>query len=552
MFRRLALGCGALLLVLGIGEILARVWFAPPRYHNEPLQLDPELGFRGVSDFRGTRSDARGEYTVELSSDGLRGSGTLALLHELRDSAEPGELRVVFLGDSFLFTLDRRDADLMTARTAVALAERGIPAEVANLSASDYGTAQELLLLRRLAPRLRPDVVVLALYPGNDLINNALGLAGSSRVSVGDYVRPYLIADSGRMGVRWTHPWRAWLRRHSRLFAVAERNLLARAGEQRIDWLQPWPSPAGVAERLGRGAAPREHLELFRRPAPGSPWQAAWGDTFALLRAVRDEAEALGARLLVLVIPMADQVHTTAKGVALDASVRRALGRPLGALLDWNLPEERLGRFFAAEGMDARMLQEPLRAAAEAGTEVFERDGHLAPAGHALAAELVSAWLAGEPGTPPSDAPSRPVDRHPGGEAGPERLDFRAHAHPDFVGDGWIGWRSPKHGAAGGWELGRRGLFVLPDRAGELVVQGEVLADAVLPAVLSVEVAWGPRRRVPLDQPGPFTVRLPSRPENPPGAGDHVVVLVGQEGPLAEGVLVQEVGWESAAPDRGK
>ena len=83
MFRRLALGCGALLLILGIGEVLARAWFAPPRYHNEPLQLDPELGFRGVSDFRGTRSDARGEYTVELSSDGLRGSGTLALLHEL-------------------------------------------------------------------------------------------------------------------------------------------------------------------------------------------------------------------------------------------------------------------------------------------------------------------------------------------------------------------------------------------------------------------------------------------------------------------------------------
>ena len=289
MLRRLALGCGALLLVLGIGEGLARVWFAPPRYHNEPLQIDPELGFRGVPDFRGTRSDEGGEYAVGLSSDGLRGSGTSASLDELRDSrasGSPGERRVVFLGDSFLFTLDRRDADLMTTRTAAALAKRKIPAEIENLSASDYGTAQELLLLRRLAPRLRPDVVVLVLYPGNDLINNALGLAGSSRVSVGDYVRPYLVADSGRMEVRWTHPWRAWLRRHSRLFAVAERNLLARAGEHRIDWLQPWPPPAGVAERLGRGAAPREHLELFRRPAPGSQWEAAWEDTFALLRAV--------------------------------------------------------------------------------------------------------------------------------------------------------------------------------------------------------------------------------------------------------------------------
>jgi len=540
----LGLAVAAVALTLLVGEVVVRLALEPSRYHGEPIELHSELGFRGVPGFRATLNDALGPYTVVLDSDGLRGSG-------LSDSqSADGALRVVFLGDSFLFTAGRRDEELMTVRTVAALAEHGIVAEVANLSASDYGTGQELLLLQLLGPGLRPDVVVLALYPGNDLINNSLALAGTSSVSVGDYIRPYVVEESGRLRVRWSHPLRSWLRRHSRLFAVAERHLLAIGTERRIAWLMPWPPAPRLGDRLRRGAAPREHLELFRHPAPGSRWEAAWRDTFALLRALRDEVGRLGARLLVLVIPTVDQVHSNAKGVALDLSIRRATGAPLSALLDWNLPEERLARFFEVEGIEARMLRTSLREAARDGAEVYERDGHLAPAGHGVAAETVRDWIAGaEPRASVRGVAPEPIDRHPSDETAPAMLDFRRQDHRRHVGDGWIGWQAQTGQAAGGWELGRRGLLVLPDRAGELVVRGVVSPAAAVPVALNLEVAWGPQRRVRLDRVGPFELRLPARDTNPPGAGDHVVVLIGQVGPLEPGIVVQEVGFES--PSRG-
>ena len=544
--RKLGLAVAAAALALLIGEAMVRLLLEPPRYHNEPLEFDSELGFRGVPNFRGTWSDARGAYTLALDSEGLRGPG-------LSDPKEAsGALRVVFLGDSFLFTLALRDEHLMTSRTAAALAERGVDAEVANLSASDYGTGQELLLLRRLGPRLRPDVVVLALYPANDLANNSLALAGTTRVSVADYIRPYVVAEAGRLRVRWTHPLRSWLRRHSQLFAAVEQRLLAIGAERRIPWLMPWPPQPGQGERLQAGAAPREDLELFRRPVPGSRWEVAWGDTFSLLRALRDEAATLGARLLVLVIPSVEQVHSTAKGVALDLTLRRVTGEALSGLLDWNLPERRLARFFEAEGIEARLLLMPLREAARGGARVYERDGHLAPPGHEVAAVVVTDWLDGAAaGASSRRVAGRPVDRHPGGDEAPAMLDFRQDDHAAHVGDGWIGWRPQAGEAVGGWELGRRGLMVLPDRAGELVVRGVLSPLAAVPVALNVEVAWGPQRGVRLDRAGPFEVRLPARRRNPRGAGDHAVVLIGQAGSLQPGIVVQEVGFESLSPDGG-
>jgi hypothetical protein len=544
--RKLGVVVVVAVLTLLVGEATLRLLFEPPRYHSELLEFHPELGFRGVPGFRGTRSDARGAFPLALDSSGLRGS-------DLSD-AEPtsGALRVVVLGDSFLFAPGLRDEDLMTSRSVAALAERGIRAEVANLSASDYGTGQELLLLRLLGPRLRPEVVVLVLYPGNDLANNSLALAGTTAVSVGDYIRPYVVEESGRLRVRWTHPLRSWLRRHSRLFAVAERHVLAMGAERRISWLMPWPARPGQGERLEAGAAPREALELFREPAPGSRWQTAWDDTFLLLRTLRDEVESLGARLLVLVIPTIDQVHSNAKGVALDLAIRRATGAPLSDLLEWNLPEERLSRFFESEGIEARMLLGPLREAAQSGAWIYQRDGHLALAGHELAAAVVGNWIAGDRAGPPAAAvEGRPVDRHPGGETEPATLDFRHRDHALHVGDGWLGWRRQVGEMPGGWELGRRGLLVLPDRAAPLVMRGVVLPETSLPVVLEMEVVWGPRRHVRLDLSGPFQVRLPVRPANPPGAGSHAVVQIGQRGPLQSGIVVQEVGFEPLAPRGG-
>jgi hypothetical protein len=149
---------------------------------------------------------------------------------------------------------------------------------------------------------------------------------------------------------------RALLRRHCRLFGTPERRVLAVGAGREISWLRPWPPPASVAERVRAGRLPREGFEIFQRQDSGHPWETVWSATFALLLAFRGECDALGARLLVVVVPSIHQVLRTVKGISLDIATRSISGRPLDVLLDGSLPERRLARFFASAGLAVQQI----------------------------------------------------------------------------------------------------------------------------------------------------------------------------------------------------
>jgi hypothetical protein len=539
----------ALLLLLECG---ARLLLDPPRYHGGPVEFHPELGFRGVPGHRHEVTDDLGTFPFELNSQGLRG-------RELPAEPAPGVSRVVFVGDSFLVGQAVREEHLMTSRTAAALRARGVETEVYNLSGIDYGTGQEILLLRRLGRPLEPDAVVLFLYPSNDVINNSLALAGRTFVSAGDYVRPYLVPEEPGLRILYAYPFRAWLRRHSRLYATLERRLLALGVERGIGWLRPWPAPAGVAQQLRRGRAPREDFEIFRRrDDPGDRWEAAWRTTFALLRAFREECDALGARLLVVVIPSVYQVERTAKGIGLDIATRIAGGRPLDRLLDWNLPERRLAGFFEEEGIEARFLLAALREAAAADPPVYVRDEHLGPRGHEVAARAVVDWLVNEAGEQRAEEISGdPVRILPDPSEAPSLLDFREQSHAAYLGDGWISWVAEEPGAAWGWLPGPSALLVLPARGGDFVVRGWVPEEARLPIDGHVEIVGGPRRAFRLEQGGIFEIRFPwSPPRGAAGSsadGYLAAFFVGgvkqRVGKIRAGPLVQQIGFETPSGD---
>jgi hypothetical protein len=521
------------------------------------VEFHPALGFRGVPGHRHEVTDDLGTFPFELNSQGLRG-------REVPAQPAPGVSRVVFVGDSFLVGQAVREEHLMTSRTAAALRARDMEAEVYNLSGIDYGTGQEILLLRRLGRQLEPDAVVLFLYPSNDLINNSLALAGRTLVSAGDYIRPYLVPAESGLRIRYAHPFRALLRRHSRLYTTLERRLLVLGAERGIAWLKPWPAPAGVAERLRWGGAPREDFEIFRRRHdPGDRWEEAWRTSFALLRAFRDECEALGARLLVVVIPSVYQVERAAKGIGLDIAARLARGRPLDRLLDWNLPESRLAGFFERENIEARFLLAPLREAAEADSPVYARDEHLAPRGHEIAARAVVAWLVNEAGEQAAGKLSgRPVRILPDPSEAPSLLDFREQSHAEYLGDGWISWTPEEPGKAWGWLPGPRALLVLPAGAGggDFVVRGWIPAEARLPIDGHVEILGGPRRTFHLEQSGPFEIRFPRSPSQAiaePSADGYVAVLfvageTQRARRLRAGPVVQQIGFETPSGAAGE
>jgi hypothetical protein len=530
---RIALATGATLAALLVGEAASRLLLPPPRYHREPVELDPELGFRGIPHFRRVYRDERGEYEFALNSQGLRG-------RELPGSPAREGSRIAFVGDSFLVAQAVRDGELVTSRVEAALRAQGREVDVYNLSAVDYGTSQELLLFRRLGRPLEPAAVVLFLYPANDLANDSIALAGRTGVSPGDPLRPYLVPGAGgRLELRHLQPARALFRRSSRLFAALERALLALSGTG--------PRGEDSVGRLRQGRAPREDLELFRSHAPGDPWEEAFETSFALLRAFRAECDAIGARLLVVVVPSVHQVARTAKGIRFDLAARVAGGEGIDAVLDWSLPERRLAGFFASEGIDARFLLRVLRDAEAAGERVYTRDEHLSARGHEIAADAVMRWLTGAPAGEAAGPPGagRPV-RRLGAAAEPRFLDFRAGPHLDHLGDGWLSWAPPGSGAPAGWLVGTSALAVLPIGEGELVLVGSALEGARYPIAGAVEFLGGESHRFEIRRPGRFALRFPARAgaDAPPTSEGYLVLTLAPDpGADAGGLRIEGLGF---------
>jgi hypothetical protein len=534
--REIALAIVSMTATLLLLECSSRLLAEPPRY--DSTEYDTALGHRGIPGHRQSLADERGEFIFSLNSSGFRG-------RELpTGTAPPGALRIAFVGDSFLVASAVRSEELLTTRVQMTLADRGVAAEVYNLSVVDYGTGQQLLLVDRLGEQIRADRVVLALYPGNDLINNSIGLAGRTSQSPADLLRPYVTPAKDGLRTRHVKPLRAWARRVSHLYALLERRLLA--AYPVLGFRLP---SAPVAERLRAGLAPREHLELFRHHDPASRWEEAWRTTFVLLRAFRDRCDALGARLLVLVIPTQDQVIRTARSIAMDLDTRRYARRSLEELIDWNLPERRLAAFFEAENIDARLLLEPLRAAAAKHSDVYARDGHLDRAGHEVAAEMVLDWIQGKAasGLEPAGAPTR---RLPPASPNPPPLDFRHDDHLDNLAGGWLLWRSERESEEWGWWTAPRAQLVVPVGDGPLVVRGW-LPEQVRPPV-DLRIRGSVSHDARIDRPGAFELRIEDAVSTSVRSSEGYVSLELQAGEtrvegVPVGLVLRGIGFENDA-----
>ncbi|MBI4206766.1 MAG: SGNH/GDSL hydrolase family protein [Betaproteobacteria bacterium] len=108
------------------------------------------------------------------------------------------EYRIAVLGDSFAEALqvDLKDTfwSLLPERLARCGLESGKRIEAINLGVSGYGTAQQLLTLRRRVWEYAPDLVLVAFFPGNDVRNN-------SRALEPDRLRPFFVIKDGQLAL---------------------------------------------------------------------------------------------------------------------------------------------------------------------------------------------------------------------------------------------------------------------------------------------------------------------------------------------------------------
>ncbi|MBL8324397.1 MAG: hypothetical protein JNJ89_05500 [Rubrivivax sp.] len=326
-----------------------------------------------------------GEALVRINAHGYRDSE--------RQLAKPaGTFRIAVLGDSFVesrqVALEASFPVVMEKALAGCPALGGHAVEVLNFGVSGYATTEALLTLRQDALRFAPDLVLLALYPGNDIGENSKKVVQGAGAADWRMPKPIHTLDArGELvlegGVQPT------LLRRALYVGIHHSRLLEIVNEVRRIWevrkLRQAASQAQDTFELGISK------EVYAPPADDA-WREAWQVTEGLLARVQREATAGQARFAVGVVTMAEQVHPQA---AQRAAVQQRLGVP-----DLLYAERRIGEIGAKTGFAVVRLAEPLRAAAERD-QVFLHGfkntvmgfGHWNEAGHRVAGQTLAREL---------------------------------------------------------------------------------------------------------------------------------------------------------------
>ena len=334
------------------------------------LVIDPGVGKRFVPGFRGSVfvDEAEREVEVRINSAGFPGP-------EWPRRKPEGGLRIAVVGDSMTAAIatdeERRFVGRLEASLAAGLAPRSV--EVLNFGVSSASTASELLRWREVVAGYVPDLVLLAFFTGNDIGDNSPRLTHAPRVYFD------LDADGRLVSAELPPPTPAlvrWLDHHSRFYVWQKAALRRLRG----------------AGRASRGLEPGQMI--FVRVG-GPDVEHAWRLTAALLRRLRDEVEASGARLAVAVIPCAEQVDDE----LWSDLVRRA--RDAGLELEREGPSRRLAQIAAREGIPLVDLAPAFAAAARrspgepaSAARLFLLGRfHLSDEGHRVVAEALHRFL---------------------------------------------------------------------------------------------------------------------------------------------------------------
>lgn len=351
--RGMAMGIG-LASVLLVSEIAIRILAPFPMFVHEmnrayPAdQYDERYGWCGVPSL--DTPFALWEFSTRIQHNdmGFRDESFSAKL-----DAAPDKHRVVFLGDSYAWGWGVEPEMRITEQL-----EAIDPTVVTiNLGQAGYGTDQQYLVLRDLGPQLRPDTVVV-LFCCNDFEDISKRIAYRQR-------KPQFVAEGDAIqlaGVPVPDDRDWWARKQQ---------LGQQRGRGTMQWLLTrshlynWFTYK--LDLISQTAGARSGDATRERSAAQTPEHAALMEM--LLAAVRDEAQRLHARLILVLIPQREQVA--------NSNVDRSWQTLMKATCT-NL------------GIDCLDLYPHLAGQLRA---YWRLDPHWTPAGHRLGAESLGAFL---------------------------------------------------------------------------------------------------------------------------------------------------------------
>lgn len=331
--RRLSWGkkllfTGAIFILLGLATELLLVLFGisfPLLYRPDEhcaTRLKSHLDVLYVEEGRAlVRTNAAGFRDVERQQD-----------------KPPGVLRIAVVGDSFTEAIQVPREKSYSYRLERMLDERGYRVQVLNFGVSGFGTAQELEMLRHEVLAYQPDLVILQVFPGNDIADN------SRQLNPGQ-IKPYYelvdgklkLDDSFREDPRFLAA-KSWSTQFKSAMINASRSL------QLVNkFYSRWKSAQLRPANINIGLEPA----LYQPPVTDD-WRQAWQVTEALIQAVRDLCRENLAECLVLIVSNPIQVHP-------DLTVRESF-RSKHQLESLFYPHDRLNEFLAANQISSLSL----------------------------------------------------------------------------------------------------------------------------------------------------------------------------------------------------
>jgi lysophospholipase L1-like esterase len=316
---------------------------------------DPVIGYR-------LRPGARTRFaTSEFAADiSVTAAG-------VRDEEEvgpkrPGERRIVILGDSLVLSVqvdfEQTFGELLERRLN-ANAPAGVRYRVINAGVQGYGPVQELLFFRQVARQLEPDVVLTAVFVGNDAEE-----AYASRARLDPDARPAGEAAAEEVVTRLRR-----IVRRSMVLQILRLRTIA-ASERFTSWVAP---PEPPLQSYAVSPAPRidEGIGITRR----------------CLEDIASGASSIGARSGIVLMPARFQIDDEDYD-----RLREAVERAGGAM-------DRDGanrRFTAAlEGLEAPLvdLLPALRGTGPGPRLFYAETVHLTPRGHEIVAGALEQFL---------------------------------------------------------------------------------------------------------------------------------------------------------------
>lgn len=385
---------GSLVLVLGslifgfLGvEILLRV-ISPPFF--DTRSFDPVLGWKhtpGGPDYWGV-----GEAGSRIRRE-VNDLGFLDVQHDCNAEVN----RIAVIGDSFTAA-----AQVELRQTYWKQLEQRLddsshrPWEVQGFGMGDFGTLQEWLTLELYAAPCRPLIVILQIFPMNDIFNNSP--AAAYITSTQDSYRPYLDPASDFGSITNLNPKTSWLRRHSYIFRnlFLFMNLRGHVwGDEKFhaDQEQRLQAVRALIDFHGMRSISHPETSLVEQEAPiyfllntfAPPEfqldmvREGWSATEAALSRIVDTTNRIDAELLVLIVPNAPHYQ--------DIPVRHWKERvsfPFGPYY----AEHRIQNLLAPEGVPVVALIDEFKRSQS--TVIPPLRGHFNVATHALVADALS------------------------------------------------------------------------------------------------------------------------------------------------------------------